>query len=67
MSKVDRVIKQVKELLKKDTRGLTIQEISDFCKVSRVTACIALAKMDGLGLLYIRSIGKYKLHYKKWN
>jgi predicted transcriptional regulator of viral defense system len=65
MSKVDLVIKQVKELLKKDTRGLTIQDIANTCRVSRVTASIALAKMDGMGLLYIRSIGKYKLHYLK--
>ena len=35
MAKVDRVIKEVLQILKVDTRGLTIQEISEKTKVSR--------------------------------
>lgn len=63
MAKIDEVIEEIKKILKEDTRGLTIQEISEKTKVSRVTARVALAKLDGKGEIYVRSIGKYKLHY----
>ena len=65
MSELDRVIKEVKSILKKDDRGLTIQELSNLTKVSRITASLALAKLEGAGIIQVRPIGKYKLHYLK--
>ncbi|MFH0733853.1 MAG: HTH domain-containing protein [bacterium] len=65
MGKIDKVIEQAKELLKKNTRGLTIQEFSEKTKVSRITASIALAKLEGQGLIDVRIIGNCKLHYLK--
>jgi len=63
MAKIERVIGEIKDILRKDTRGLTIQELSELTKVSRITATIALAKLDGAGIVDVRAIGKYKLHY----
>lgn len=54
---------KIKEILKNDSRGLTIQEISEKLNVSRITASIALARLEGQGSLEVRAIGKYKLHY----
>ena len=65
MAKQDRILEEIKQILKKDTRGLTIQEIAVLVKVSRITASIALAKLDGEGTLDIRKIGNCKLHYLK--
>ena len=65
MAKIDRVIKEVKQILKVNRIGLTIQEISKLTKVSRITAAMALMKLDGMGLLYVRVIGNCKLHYLK--
>ena len=65
MAKIERVIKQIKEILKEDTRGLTIQELSEKTKVSRITASMALMKLEGAGLIDVRVIGNCKLHYLK--
>jgi len=65
MSKVDRVIEEIKQILKEDTRGLTIQELADKTKVSRITASMALMKLDGAELIDVRVIGNCKLHYLK--
>jgi len=65
MAKINRVIEDIKKILKKDTQGLTIQELSEKTKVSRITTSMALMKLDGAGLLYIRVIGNCKLHYLK--
>jgi len=65
MSKVDRFVEEIKRILKKDTRGLTIQEISKLLKTSRITASLALMKLEGMGLLDIRVIGNCRLHYLK--
>lgn len=54
---------KIEGILRKDTRGLTIQEIADALKVSRITASIALAKLDGLGVVDVRVIGNCRLHY----
>ena len=67
MTKIDRVIKEIKEILRKDTRGLTIQELSEKTKVSRITAAMALMKLEGAGLIDVRVIGNCKLHYLKVN
>ena len=65
MSKVDKIIEQIKDILKKDTRGLTIQELSKKTKTSRITTSMALMKLEGMDLLIIRVIGNCKLHYLK--
>ena len=65
MAKIDRVIEEIKVLLKQDTRGLTIQEISEETKVSRITAAMALMKLEGADLIDVRVIGNCKLHYLK--
>jgi|TARA_B100002003_G_scaffold240176_1_gene260435 DNA-binding Lrp family transcriptional regulator len=65
MTKIDRVIKDIVEILRKDTRGLTIQELSYLTKVSRITAAMALMKLEGGDILYVRTIGNCRLHYLK--
>jgi len=65
LAKIDRVIKETKEILRKDARGLTIQEIADLTHVSRITAAMALAKLEGASLIDVRVIGNCKLHYLK--
>ena len=67
MAKIERVIKEIKEILRKDTRGLTIQELSEKTKVSRITAAMALMKLEGGGLIDVRVIGNCKLHYLRIN
>ena len=63
--KTERVIEQIKRILKEDNKGLTIQELSEKTKVSRITAALALAKLEGQGLIDVRIIGNCKLHYLK--
>jgi DNA-binding transcriptional ArsR family regulator len=65
MTKIDKVIEQIKQILKEDTRGLTIQELSEKTDVSRITASMALMKLEGAGLIDVRVIGNCKLHYSK--
>ncbi|TKJ17177.1 hypothetical protein CEE44_01425 [Candidatus Woesearchaeota archaeon B3_Woes] len=66
MAKLERVIAETKEILRKDTRGLTIREISEKTKVSRITAAMALMKLEGAELIDVRVIGNCKLHYLKY-
>ncbi|MBI2666872.1 HTH domain-containing protein [Candidatus Woesearchaeota archaeon] len=65
MGKIDFVIARIQQILQRDTRGLTIQELADHTKVSRVTAGMALMKLEGAGVIDVRIIGNCKLHYKK--
>ena len=65
MGKVEQTIVNIKRILLEDTRGLTIQELADLCKVSRVTAGMALMKLEGMGEVDVRVIGNCKLHYWK--
>lgn len=53
----------VMNILKKDSQGLTIIEISKILKISRNTVAIALAELKGAELIRIRPVGKAKLHY----
>ncbi len=53
----------VKEVLKKNTSGLTVIEISRILKFSRNTIAVALAELKGEGVIRIRIIGKAKLNY----
>ena len=65
MAKLNKVINQIKEILRKDTRGLTIKELSQKTKVSRITAAMALMKLEGEDSIDVRIIGNCKLHYLK--
>ena len=65
MRKIDKVIDQILLILKKDTRGLTIGELANITKVSRITANMALMKLQGANKIEVRSIGNCKLHYLK--
>ena len=65
MGKLNEVISEIKNILKLDTRGLTIQELSVKTKTSRITAAMALMKLEGEGVIDIRVIGNCKLHYLK--
>jgi predicted transcriptional regulator len=51
------------ELLKKNSDGLTIVEISRFLKISRNTVAVVLAELKGMEVIRIRAVGKAKLHY----
>ena len=65
MGKLDKVIDEIKKILGKDERGLTIQELSEKIKVSRITVSMALMKLEGARIIDVRSIGNCKLHYLK--
>jgi DNA-binding MarR family transcriptional regulator len=60
---MDRVLKQMQDILQKDTRGLTVKELAEQTRVSRITASIALARLEGMGLIEVRVIGNCRLHY----
>jgi len=53
------------ELLKKNTDGLTVIEISKILKISRNTVAVALAELKGAELIRIRHVGMAKLNYWK--
>lgn len=53
----------VVELLKKNSDGLTVIEISKALSISRNTVAVALAELKGAELIRIREIGKAKLNY----
>jgi len=57
----------VTDLLKKNAMGLTIVEISRLLKISRNTVAVVLAELKGENVLYIRPVGKAKLHYWRGN
>ncbi len=57
----------VADLIKKNSMGLTIVEISRMLKISRNTVAVALAELKGEGAVHIRPIGKAKLHYWRGN
>jgi len=65
MAKIDRVIEQVRRILREDTRGLTIKELAERTKVTRITAAMALMKLEGANEIDARVIGNCKLHYLK--
>ena len=53
----------VENILKKNTDGLTVIEISKLLNISRNTVAVALAELKGANLIRIRPIGKAKLNY----
>jgi len=61
--KLERTIEKITRILQKDRRGLTIEEIAFLTKVSRITAALALRKLEEAKLIVSRRIGNCKLHY----
>ena len=61
LEKKDYVVK----LLRRNTDGLTVTEISSSLSISRNTVAVALAELKGEGRLRIRPVGMAKLHYLK--
>lgn len=55
----------VEDLLKNNPAGLTIQDISELLKTTRITVSIALAELKGEDKLDIREVGNAKLHTLK--
>jgi len=55
--------RDVEELLKKHSEGLTTVEISQFLKISRNTVAVALAELNGEKKIRVRPVGKAKLNY----
>ena len=55
----------VVKLLRRNTDGLTVTEISSSLSISRNTVAVALAELKGEGRLRIRPVGMAKLHYLK--
>ncbi len=65
MAKINKVIEDIQRILKKDTRGLTIQELADKTNVSRITVAMALMNLEGAKIIEARVIGNCKLHYMR--
>ncbi|MBI4153126.1 hypothetical protein HY497_01265 [Candidatus Woesearchaeota archaeon] len=63
MAKIERVTVHIKKILLKDTRGLTIQELSALTHVSRITCARALALLEGAREVDVRVVGNCRLHY----
>jgi len=55
----------VEEILRKNTDGMTVIDISKQLKISRNTVAVALAELKGAELIRVRPVGKAKLNY--WN
>lgn len=54
---------KVLDLLRKNSDGLTIIEISKNIGVSRNTAAVVLAGLKGAELIRVREVGRAKLNY----
>ena len=67
MLKINKVDKKeaIINLLKKNTDGLTISDISKILGFSRNTVSVYLAELKGGNKIRIRSVGIAKLHYLK--
>jgi predicted transcriptional regulator len=55
----------ITKLFKENPDGLTIQEIANLGKISRITATIYIHELLGEGKLIERKIGAYRLFYLK--
>jgi DNA-binding transcriptional ArsR family regulator len=53
---------KINNLLKKNSSGLTVAEISRLLKITRNTVAISLARLEGAKLVKIRRIGMAKLY-----
>jgi DNA-binding IclR family transcriptional regulator len=57
--------KAIIELLQKHPEGLTIQQISNELKISRITTAKYIHELLGAEIIYQRKVGKAKLCYLK--
>ena len=53
----------VTEILKRNTDGLTVIEISKLLGISRNTVAVALAELRGGEMIRVREVGRAKLNY----
>lgn len=53
----------IKQTLLDHPEGLTVKELADLCKVSTVTIAKDLDTLIALDKIYMREVGKAKLHY----
>ncbi|MFC1800700.1 HTH domain-containing protein [Nanoarchaeota archaeon] len=51
------------ELLKQNSEGMTISDISQECNISRQTVSLVLAELQGGNKIRIRRVAAAKLHY----
>lgn len=56
----------VKNFLKDNSQGLSIQELADKTKLSRQQVVVLLAELKGEKKILVREIGQVKLNYWKW-
>ncbi len=54
---------EIIELLKSHPDGLTVGDISKKCGISRTTASLVLAELQGAQEIRIRNVAAAKLHY----
>lgn len=57
----EKMLEQVRKIVKEHPDGLTISEIAKEIGVSRQTARIFLARLEGEGCINVRKIGPAKL------
>jgi len=57
--------KTIEDLLEKNPRGLTIQDIADKTRFNRNTVAVHIAELRGMDKIYIREVGNAKIHYLK--
>jgi predicted ArsR family transcriptional regulator len=63
--KMENKTKTIEDLLRKNTGGLTIQDIAEKLGFARNTVAVHLAELVGSDKVYIREIGNAKLHYPR--
>ncbi len=56
---------KITELLKSHPDGLTVSDVSKKCGISRTTASLVLAELQGAQEIRIRNVAAAKLHYWK--
>ena len=57
--------KNIMDLLKKKTYGLTIEDVSQILDINRATASKYLFALEAERVIVARPVGKAKLHYLK--
>ncbi len=63
----DKLKKEITKLLQKDSRGLTLTQLSQLTKFSTITVSKTLAELKGEGKIDVRRAGSAKLHYWREN
>jgi DNA-binding transcriptional ArsR family regulator len=58
---------EILSLLRKHVYGLSIEDVSRFLDISRITASKYLAILEASGKIVVREVGNTKLHYLSGN